>query len=167
MPEPASGLDASSDVFLRVEGPGGLIRGEATTDGHTNEIEVRSWQWGVSSGSAIGSGASTARRTYRHLVVCKGVDSASTPLVASLVNNASLSEVKLTMRKAGGEALDYFQVVLGQARVIDVDVQVDSGGRPQERVTFSFGRISLEYTPQQSAGAGGGATCFEDEVMRS
>lgn len=167
MPEPASGPDASSDIFLRVEGPGGLIRGEATTEGHANEIDVRSWQWGVAAGSAIGSGTATARRSYRNLVVFKGVDSASTPLVASLANNAALSLVKLSMRKAGGEALDYFVVQLGDARVIDVDVQVAADGRPTERVTFTFRRIMLEYTPQQTAGAGGGATSFEDEVLRS
>jgi type VI secretion system secreted protein Hcp len=163
----SSALDAASDIFLHVEGRGGPIRGEATTDGHADDIEVRSWHWGVSAGSAIGSGVATARRSYRNLVVTKGIDRATTALYGALVNNVDLREVALTMRKAGGEALDYFQVTLGNARVVDVAIEVDLAARPVERITFSFRRITVTYTPQQGSGSGGGATEFEDEVMPS
>ncbi|HEV7915183.1 MAG TPA: type VI secretion system tube protein Hcp, partial [Albitalea sp.] len=153
-PSGSAALDAASDIFLHVEGRGGPIRGESTTSGHTDDIELRSWQWGVSAGSAIGSGAATARRSYRNLVVTKGIDRATTALYAALVQNVDLREVVLTMRKAGGEALDYFRVALGNARVVDVALDVDLAARPVERVTFSFRRITVTYTPQQGGGSG-------------
>jgi type VI secretion system secreted protein Hcp len=160
-----SGSDGSSDLFLHVEGRGGAIRGESTTAGHVDDIDLRRWQWGVMAASAIGSGAATARRQYRHLVVVKGVDRASTALFNALVTNMELREVVLTMRKAGGEALDYFRMAISGARVVDFDVEVDSDGRSAERVTFSFRRINLSYTPQKGSGAGGGASEVEDEVL--
>ena len=159
--------DAASDVFLSVDSRAGPILGEVATEGHVDEIQLRTWTWGVSAGSAIGSGAQTARRSYRHLVVEKGIDRASTSLYGALVNNMELREVVLTMRKAGGEALDYFRMKLGNARVVDVDMVLDATGRPTERVTFSFTRINVAYTPQQGSGAGGGASEFEDEVLTS
>lgn len=157
--------DGGSDIFLHVDGRGGAIRGEVTTEGHVDDIAVRGWQWGVSASSGLGSGRATARRAYRHLVVSKCIDSASTPLVASLATNAELREVVLTMRKSGGEVVDYFRMVLGNARVVDVGVDVDAAGIATERVSLAYQRITLTYTPQQGAGGGGGNTEFEDEVF--
>ncbi|HEX6708657.1 MAG TPA: type VI secretion system tube protein Hcp [Albitalea sp.] len=162
-----AGSDGASDIFLHVEGRGGAIRGEATTEGHVDDIDVRSWQWGVASGSAIGSGAATARRSYRHLVVVKGVDRSSVALFTSLINNVELRQVALTMRKAGGDALDYFRMELGQARVVDIDIHVDEGGRSAERVSFSFQRVLVGYTPQQGSGIGEGESITEDTFLPS
>lgn len=159
--------DGASDIFLHVEGRGGAIRGEATTDGHVDDIALRGWRWGVGASSALGAGPATARRSHRHLVVTKDIDSASTPLFASLVTNADLREVVLTMRKAGGEALDYLRITLANARAVDFDIEADAAGRPQERVTFSFRRITVTYTPQQTAGSGAGSSEYEDEVLPS
>jgi type VI secretion system secreted protein Hcp len=161
----AAGKGSASDLFLHIEGRGGAIKGESSTQGHVGDIEVRTWHWGVAAASAIGSGTSTARRSYRHFVITKSLDSASTPLMSSLVTNAELRQVDLTMRKAGGEAIDYFKVELKGARVVDVDVEVDLSGVPVERVTFSFTRVTATYTPQGNAGSGAGSTMFEDEVL--
>ncbi len=159
--------DAASDVFLHIDSRGGAIRGESRTEGHVDDIQCRTWNWGVSAGSAIGSGATTARRSYRHLVIVKGIDRATTSLQSALASNTELREVVLTLRKAGGDALDYFRMALGSARVVDLDIELDDSGRPAERVSFSFRKITVTYTPQEGAGLGGGATEFSDEVLAS
>jgi type VI secretion system secreted protein Hcp len=157
---------AGSDIFLHVQTKrAGKIKGESTTQGHADDIEVRGWRWGAQSGSAIGATAATARRQYRPLVVVKGVDSASTGLLAALATNDEVREAKLTMRKAGGDALDYYCLTLNNARVVDIVLDVDAQGRPVETVTFSFTKVAIDYKRQQGTGLSSGSYTFQDEVL--
>jgi len=162
----AAGADCASDLFLHVQTKrAGKIQGECATDGHVHDIGLVTWGWGVSANTAIGSTARTARRMYKHLVVTKGIDTASTGLLSTLVSNDEVKEAKLTMRKAGGAALDYYTMTLSDARVIAVDVEVAADGRPVERVAFAFTRINVEYQLQDDTGSGTGSYTFDDEVM--
>jgi len=155
-----------SDLFLHVQTKrAGKIKGESITGDHADDIELRGWRWGAQAGSAIGATASTARRQYQPLVVVKGVDCASTGLLSALATNDEVKEATLSMRKAGGEALDYYRLTLCGARVVDISLDVDAKGRAIETVTFAYTKIDIEYRPQQSAGAGGGAFTFSDEVL--
>jgi len=164
--EIANGVGASSDIFLHVQAKrAGKVKGESRTAGHEDDIEVRGWGWGAQAGSAIGSTAATARRSYKQLVVIKGVDSASTGLLSALATNDEIREAKLVMRKAGGEVLDYYCMTLGGARVVNIDIDVDAQGRPSERVVFSFTKIDIEYKRQEAEGASGGSFSFNDEVL--
>ena len=159
---------AAPDVFLHVQTRrAGKIKGEATTAGHAGDIAVLRWRWGVAANTAIGANASTARRSYQHLIVTKGLDAASTGLLNALVKNDEVKEATLTMRKAGGDALDYFTLTLRDARVIGVDVDLGADGWPVEQVVFAFNKIDIEYKPQESAGLGVGACTFNDEALGS
>jgi type VI secretion system secreted protein Hcp len=162
----AAGSDAASDIFIGVTTKrAGKLKGECTTDGHVGEIGVFAWGWGVSANTSIGATSRTARRAYKNLVFTKGIDATSTGLLSALVTNDEVKEAKLTMRKAGGEALDYFTMTLSEARVIAVDVDVGVDGRPVERVTLAFNKIDIEYKQQQGAGLGSGSFSFNDEVL--
>ena len=167
MPPVSKGAAASdSDIFLHVQtARAGKIKGEATTQEHKNDIEVQAWNWGLAASSAIGSGKATGRRSYRNLVVTKGFDSASTALLSALASNDKVTEAVLAMRKAGGEALDYYRMTLNDARVVAVDVDVDVDGKPVERVSFSFQKIEIEYQPQEHSGSGSGSCVFSDEWL--
>jgi type VI secretion system secreted protein Hcp len=157
---------SDSDIFLDVQARrAGKIKGEVATADYADDIQLMSWRWGVSAGSAIGSTAATSRRQYRALVVTKGVDAASTGLLTALVSNDELKEVNLVMRKAGGEALPYLKMQLGGGRVVDVDLDVDHTGRPIERVTIQYTKIEIDYQSQQADGSGGAGYSFCDDVM--
>ncbi|MDQ6640848.1 MAG: type VI secretion system tube protein Hcp [Pseudomonadota bacterium] len=166
MNKPASTVASGSDMFLGVQTKrAGKVKGEATADGHADDIEVRSITWGVSSPTAVGSTAATGRRQYKHLLIVKGIDSASTGLLSALVTNDEVKEAKLTLRKAGGDALDYYVMTLAQARVVAIDLGVDDQGRPTETVSFAYAKIDIEYKRQQGVGISGASTSFSDEVM--
>lgn len=163
-----SGGDSPSgvDSFLSVQTKrAGKIKGEGSTAGHADDIEVRSWHWGVSAATAIGSTAATGRRQYQHLVIVKGLDCSSTGLLSALATNDAVKEAKLTLRKAGGGALDYYRMTISEARVIAIDLAVDEAGHPTETVTFAYTKIDIEYKRQQSSGLVGGSTSFTDEVV--
>lgn len=157
---------SQSDIFLHVKTKrAGKIKGESSTQGHEDDIQVFGWTWGVQAGSAIGSSATTARRSYRQLVVSKGIDSASVGLLSSLATNDEIKELKLSMRKAGGSVLDYYSLSLAGARVVDVAIDVGIDGWPIERVTIAFTKIEIDYKKQQATGGSGGSFSFSDEVL--
>lgn len=158
--------DVASDIFLHVKTQrAGKIKGECATENHVDDIAVLRWNWGVAANTAIGSNQSTARRSYKHLVLTKRIDSASTGLLSALVSNDAVSEAVLSMRKAGGEALDYFRMTLNEARVVNVEVTVGDDGRAVETVAFAFTKIEIEYQRQQVQGSSSGASVFTDEAI--
>jgi type VI secretion system secreted protein Hcp len=162
-PTPASD---GSDIFLHVQTKrAGKIKGEATAPDHENDIVVASWAWGLSAGSAVGSGKATARRTYKHLTIRKRIDSASTALMSALATNDEVKEAKLTMRKAGDAQVDFFTIVLGGARVSALDIEVDEQGTPVERVEFAFTKVEVDYRRQESSGQSGATSSFMDELL--
>ena len=153
-----------SDVYLAVKGEKqGAIKGECTTAGHVDAIGVFSWNWGVTQPMDSSTGLASRKRSYRNLVVGKGVDSASTKLMNALANNENLTEVTLTMCKAGADPLGYFTMILKGARVTSLEIDVGTDGRPIERVGFAFVQIECDYVPQTADGIGGGATTFSDD----
>lgn len=155
-----------ADNFLRVVTKrAGKLKGEATTEGHIDDIIVQTWAWGVAANTAIGSAPSTARRAYRNLVLTKGVDSASTGLLSALVTNDEVKEATLTLRKAGGDALDYFRMTLSGARIVNVDIESRASGIALEQVTIAFTRVEVEYKRQDQGGISAGSSTFADELL--
>jgi len=162
---PAPGA-TSSDIFLHVQTKrAGKVKGEATAPEHENDIVIAGWSWGLSSGSAIGSGKATARRTYKHLTVFKAIDSASTALMSALATNDEVKEAKLAMRKAGEEQVDFFSITLGGARVTALELTVDENGTPLERVEFAFTKVEVEYRRQEGSGQAGASSSFQDDYL--
>jgi type VI secretion system secreted protein Hcp len=157
---------AGSDIFLHVQTKrAGKVKGEAAAPDHEDDIVIASWNWGLSAGSAMGSGKGTARRAYKHLTVFKGIDSASTALMSALATNDEVKEARLAMRKAGEEQIDFFTIVLGGARVSAIEIEVDDHGTPVERVEFSFTKVEVEYRRQEGSGQSGASSSFMDELL--
>ena len=155
-----------SDIFLHVQTKrAGKIKGEAAAPDHQDDIVIASWNWGLSAGSALGSGKGTARRSYKHLTVFKGIDSASTSLMSALATNDEVKEARLAMRKAGEEQVDFFTIILGGARVSAIEIEVDDHGTPVERVEFSFTKVEVDYRRQESSGQSGATSSFMDELL--
>jgi type VI secretion system secreted protein Hcp len=157
----------AGDMFFKVKGAKhGLINGEAQDDKHKGEIEVLSWSWGMQGKSSIGGGGATGKATMRELRIIKHVDKASTALMSALRSNEAIKEGILTLRKTGTSKLEYFKITIEDGRVLALDVEAgDTGGGATllERVSFTFNKISVEYTPQGGDGMPQGSTMFEDQ----
>jgi type VI secretion system secreted protein Hcp len=153
------------DIYLHVQTKrAGKIKGEAKAKDHTDDIEVAGWHWGVTSPTALGTGQATARRSWTALTVTKQIDAATTPLMSALVTNDEVKEAKLTMRRAGGEQLDFFTITLRGARIGGVQHEVQADGNTLETVTIYFTQVEVEYVPQRTAGGRGGSTTFTDSL---
>lgn len=158
----------AADIYLSVVlKRAGKVKGESAAPEHADDIIVRSWNWGVISPSDVATGAASGKRSYKHLVVTKWIDTASTALLSALAGNELATEVKLTMRKSGGDALDYYRMTLNKARVAAVDVEVDADGLAVEKVAFAFQTIEIEYKQQAGSGSRGASYCFVDNWLDS
>jgi type VI secretion system secreted protein Hcp len=153
-------------MFFKVSGArSGPIAGEAKDDTHKNEIEVLAWSWGMQGRSALGGGQATGKATIRELRITKKIDKASTALMSALRTNEQIKEGVLTVRKAGKTQLEYFVIKIEDGRVTAVDIEMgdaSSSSTGVERVSFTFSKISVNYTPQGPDGLGLGGTTFED-----
>ncbi len=155
-----------SDIFLHLQTRrAGKIKGEAKSAGHVDDILVQSWMWGVSSSAAIGSIRANARRSYTALTLFKTIDVATTALMSALVTNDEVKEARLTMRKSGGDPLDYFTILLAGARLQQVSHEVSASGEAQERVEIVFTKVDVEYKQQDANGRLVTNVSFADEIL--
>ena len=157
----------TGDMFLMVKGARtGVIKGEAQDEGHKSEIDVLSWSWGMQAKVSLGGGLATGKANVQELKIVKKIDSATTPLMSALRTNEQIQKAVLTVRKAGKSQLEFFKITIENGRVISHNV---TGGDEQgghgvlERVSFSFNKISVQYTPQGKDGAGLGSMEYTDQ----
>ena len=154
-----------SDIFLHIQTKrAGKLKGEVATTGHADDIHVNGWHWGLSAGSALGDTQATSRRQYTALTLHKGIDQATTALMAALATNDEVKEAKLTMRRAGGVQEDFFIVTLKGARITSVQHEVTADAAAREVLTLAFTEVEVEYRPQRSSGGRGGSTIFTDSL---
>jgi len=154
-------------MFFKVKGAKhGPIVGEALDNTHKNEIEVLSWSWGMQGKASLGGGGASGKATMRELRIVKHVDKASTALMSALRTNEVIKEGILTLRKTGTSKVEYLKITIQDGRVVALDVEAgDESGTATllERVSFSFNKIAIEYTPQGGDGMPQGSMTFEDQ----
>jgi type VI secretion system secreted protein Hcp len=151
------------DMFLKLDG----LNGESKDKVHTKEIDVLSWSWGMSnSGTAhVGGGAGAGKVNVQDLCVSKYVDSSSPKLMLNCCNGQHFAKAQLTVRKAGGTAIEYIKVKMETVLISGIT----SGGslgedRLTENVILNFAKVSVDYTPQDDKGAAGTAIPFAWDI---
>ena len=76
-----------------------------------------------------------------------------------------VKDARLTMRKSGGDPLDYFTIKLAGARIQQVSHEVSATGEALERVDIVFTKVDVEYKQQSSAGGLVNNVSFADEIL--
>ncbi|MBK7614613.1 MAG: type VI secretion system tube protein Hcp [Vitreoscilla sp.] len=159
-------IGSEADAYLHVQTKrAGKIKGEVVSEGHTDDIAVVGWNWGLTAASAVGSTQATGRRSYTALTIHKRVDAATTALMSALATNDEVKEAKLTLRRAGGQQDDYFIIKLAGARITSVQHVGDETGGTHETVAIAFNKVEVEYKPQKSTGLRSGSSMFMDEIL--
>jgi type VI secretion system secreted protein Hcp len=168
MAVPAGSPGSGTDTFLHVQAKrAGKVKGECTTAGHADDINVIGWHWGLSAASALGDTRATGRRSYTALTVNKHVDLATTALMSALATNDEVKEAKLTMRRAGGQQEPFLIITLKSARIVSVQHDAGSDGDTRETVSIVFTDVEVEYRQQRASGGRGASTVFTDSLPNS
>ncbi|BCF88779.1 MULTISPECIES: type VI secretion system tube protein Hcp [Paraburkholderia] len=146
----------AQDIFIKING----IDGESQDAAHKNEIEVRSWGWQIlqQSNMHMGSGGGAGKATVEDLAFEHLVDRASPNLMKYCLTGKHIDQAVLTIRKAGGNPLEYLKITMSDVIVTQVQPSgsnTDDGIR--EQVRLSFAKVKQEYVVQNAQGGSGGA----------
>jgi len=142
------------DMFIKIDG----LAGEAVDKTHRGEIDVLSWQWGVTNpGSAhAGGGAGAGKANVQDLVFTKWIDKSSPDLWLAACNGKHWPQATLVVRKAGETPLEYLTISLSQVMVSGVNTRgVDEDDRLTETVSLNFASVKLDYVEQTARGGAG------------
>ena len=151
------------DMFLKLDG----VNGESKDKVHGKEIDVLSWAWGMSnSGSAhVGGGAGSGKVNVQDVTVSKYVDSSSPKLMLACCNGAHYASALLTVRKAGGNPVEYIKLKLEQVLIAGIGTGgSQNDDRLIENLILNFAKVSMDYTPQDAKGAAGTAIPFAWDI---
>jgi type VI secretion system secreted protein Hcp len=146
----------AQDIFIKING----IDGESQDSAHKSEIEVKSWGWEISqqSNMHMGSGGGAGKATVEDLSFVHLVDRASPNLMKYCLTGKHIDQAVLTVRKAGGNPLEYLKITMSDVivtRVSPSGSNTDNG--ITEGVRLSFAKVKQEYVVQNAQGGSGGA----------
>lgn len=154
------------DMFLKL----GDIKGESADEKHANEIDVLSWDWGLSQSGTphTGSGGSAGKVNVQDLSLTKLFDSATPSLMLACCAGKHFKEAMLTVRKAGAKPLEYIRITMKEVLVSSVSAGGSIGeDRPTENITLNFAEYKVEYTPQKKDGSGGAVIAAAWNIARN
>lgn len=152
-------------IFLKLDG----IQGESTDKKHKDEIDVRSWTWGMVQQlfhDGGGGGTSAGKAKFEDLQFSHRIDKASPAIMLACASGKHLKDATLTMRKAGKTPLEFLVIKLMGVLVTSVRDAGDEGmPGTHETVTLNFAKVDLEYVPQKASGAPGAGVHFKWDVQ--
>jgi len=144
---PSSAM-AAVDIFLKI----GDIKGESTDIAHKDEMEILSWSWGASTGTARTKRGVLPPACIQDLALMKFIDSASPQLILNSVTGEVAPEAVLTMRKAGESPLEF--LILRMSNVAVVSYQISGSSEvPVESLVLHFETMRGEYRRQKADGS--------------
>jgi type VI secretion system secreted protein Hcp len=138
---------------------------------HKNEIEVINWNWHIHQEANMhtGSGGGAGKASVDDLEFEHYVDRSSPNLMKYCLTGKHIDEAKLTIRKAGGNPLEYLKLTMNDVvvtRVQPYGTEEDSI-RIREKVSLSFARVKQEYTVQNAQGGSGGAVTAGFDIQKN
>jgi type VI secretion system secreted protein Hcp len=140
------------DAFLKL----GDIKGESTVKGFEDQIQLQSWNWGMTQSGTThtGQGGGAGKVNVDDLHIVKWVDAATPNLLKACCSGHHHDTATITMRKAGGSPLDYVKIELTEVLVTNVS-HSHSGGEDllSENLSLNFAKFKFSYQPQDEKGA--------------
>jgi type VI secretion system secreted protein Hcp len=164
---PLASGGSSVDIFIKIKAVAqGIISGESQDAKHKNEIQSSSYTWEVKQPlDTAGSGMASGRRQlglFRFLMT----SSVATPkLLTATCTGEVLSEVTITVRKAGKEQQEYmvWKLKNGLIAYVHTGFIDPNSGIPHDEVAIGFRTIELTYKQQNADGSLGGGVMFADD----
>jgi type VI secretion system secreted protein Hcp len=141
------------DMFLKIDD----IKGESTDETHKDQIEVISWNWGMTQtgSSHIGTGSGTGKVDVQNLTITKYIDTSSANLIKLCCKGKHFDLATLYIRKAGDKPVEYLKLELYNGLIAQVSVGGHGGDdRFSENVSLNFASFKYSYTPQVKGAAG-------------
>ena len=156
---------ATTDYHLVIES----VRGETKRPTGDNGLDILRFEYAVDVARDAASGTASGRRRYSDVKFQKIIDQSSPTILQMLAQNRKIGKATLTCRKSGGQALDYYKVVLSDGyissyKVVGASMTDEFGAIPREEFCINFRKIDVEYTKQNAKGGPDGTVNFSDAL---
>jgi type VI secretion system secreted protein Hcp len=161
------------DAFLKLTD----IKGESQDAKHKGEIDILSFSFGANQtgSSAHGGGGGTGKVALQDFHFVHALDQSSPVLFQKCATGEHLKEALITVRKAGGEQLEYLKIKLTDVLISSVqqsgqsnhtaaprdlatgqasgkafvrEAATTADNFPTESVSLNFAKIQMDYQPQ-------------------
>ncbi len=139
-------------MFLKI----GDVKGESKDTKHKNEIDLISWNWGMSNPGSMhtGGGGGAGKVNVSDISLTKAIDKASPVLMALCCDGKVHPKAEIVMRKASGKnALEYYKLLLEDVLITSVSAGGSGGDTSSENVTLNFAKFKVEYQAQKNDGS--------------
>lgn len=152
----------ANDTYLKI----GDIKGESRDSKHGDEIDVDSWDWGLSQTGTMhtGGGGGAGRANFQDLTVVTKADKALPILMKACANGDHYEDAILTVRKPGAEPIDSLKITMKKVLVTSVTT-AGANEVPTYTVMLNFGEVKVEYAPQNDDGSAGAVVEFSYNIM--
>jgi type VI secretion system secreted protein Hcp len=143
---------SSVDIFLKLSNG---IDGESQDKGHKGQIQIDSVSFGATQQAnfAYGGGGGAGKVAFTEMHLTKQLDKASPNLFKNLAKGSHIDEAVITLRKAGGEQVEYCVFTFKQLIVSSQQISGSQGAVFMESVSLSFAEFKMEYKEQDEKGA--------------
>jgi len=146
----------ASDFYLKIDG----VQGEATAKGMTDFMEVASFSFGASNPATVGSqggGSAAGKVSLSSFTIMKRTDKASPTLFQMCCSGDHAATAEMQIKKSSGkdgEQGTFIKYLFEEVYIDSVQWSGSAGGDPypMESLSFSFGKVTVSYYPQDKAG---------------
>ncbi|WP_017347166.1 Hcp family type VI secretion system effector [Pantoea sp. A4] len=142
------------DMYLKVDG----VTGESTDSNHTGWIDISSFSWGATqpNNTTTGGGGGAGKVKFDDLSVNAKIDKATTAMLKKCATGAHISEIQVSICKAGGTQVEYTRITLTDVLISNVHY---SGAAADDTVgiTYAFqaAKVKQQYWEQSTSGTKG------------
>lgn len=145
------------DSFIKFDG----VDGESTRRDHKDEIEVLSWNWGITSEASPGSGGGrgAGRARVHEFRFVHHYDAASPVLAETAATGKHIKEAFLSVGRGGEKVADFLKVSMKDVFITELDVAGGSDAITEE-VALQPSWIRFDYSRQNPNGSSGSTSSF-------
>lgn len=145
------------DIILKLSND---IKGESEISGHEDEIDIVSWDWGMTqSGTGHqGHGSGGGKVNVNDMHMMKYVDLSTNDLIKKCANGTHIEKGELFVRKSGGEApVEYLIITMENIMITSYNTggSANDEDKVAENLSLNFKKFEVKYTLQEASGAPG------------
>ncbi len=135
--------------FLKIDS----IEGDSTDVDHENEIEVRSWTWGVQqSDRSNGGGGGAGKATFDEFSFVSRISKASPALFLACASGSQIESATLTgLRGAGkGRNAEFLKVTMEDVLISSFSPDDLEDDEALQSVSLTYGKFEMEFRPSST-----------------
>ena len=152
------------DVYLKIDG----VPGESKAAGHSDEIDVLSYSWGIAQTGTMGygGGGGAGKANFSDFSFIMRMNKATPKLMLACAKGDHIKTAVLTCRKAGGKQQDYMIFKFFDLLISNYSSS-GSSEEPTESVSFNFSKMEMEYKEQDEKGGLKGPVGFKYDLKQA